>query len=188
MNAQADPQWLNAQQQRVWRDYLRVSRLLPAQLNRELQASSGLSAPEYEVLVNLSEAPGGRLRPFQLGEATQWEQSRLSHQLTRMQRRGLILREDCPKDGRGAFIVLTPAGRSAIESAAPAHAAGVLELVFSRLSDEEVAAFGQVCEKILQAVAETGAPSPCDADPEAGGDARPAVSSPARPGKALAAS
>src|ERR1700722_12254230 len=98
MTTHADPQWLNAQQQRVWRDYLRASRLLPAQLNRQLQGSSGVSAQDYAVLVNLSEAPGGRLRPFQLGEATQWEQSRLSHQLTRMQRRGLILREDCPKD------------------------------------------------------------------------------------------
>lgn len=165
MNAQASPQWLTAQQQRVWRDYLRVSRLLPAQLNRELQASSGLSEPEYEVLVNLSEAPGGRLRHFQLGEATQWEQSRLSHQLTRMQRRGLIAREDCPKDARGAFVVLTAAGRGAIESAAPTHAARVLELVFNRLTDEEVAAFGQVCDKILQALAETAAPSPCSTAP-----------------------
>ena len=89
--------WLTPEQQRVWRDYLQVERLLPAQLGRELD---GLSIPEYEVLVNLSEAPGGRLRPFQLGEATQWEQSRLSHQLTRMQRRGLIVREECPGDAQ----------------------------------------------------------------------------------------
>jgi DNA-binding MarR family transcriptional regulator len=149
--------WLTPEQQRVWRDYLQVERLLPAQLGRELQ---GLSIPEYEVLVHLSEAPDGRLRPFQLGEATQWEQSRLSHQLTRMQRRGLIVREECPGDARGAFIVLTAAGRNAIESAAPAHAAAVLELVFDQLSDEETTVFGQACAKIRQALAERSHPAP----------------------------
>jgi DNA-binding MarR family transcriptional regulator len=152
--------WLTPEQQRVWRDYLQVERLLPAQLGRELP---GLSIPEYEVLVNLSEAPGGRLRPFQLGEATQWEQSRLSHQLTRMQRRGLITREECPGDARGAFIVLTAAGRSAIETAAPTHAAAVLRLVFDQLTEEETAAFGQACAKIRRALEElphSAAPCP----------------------------
>jgi DNA-binding MarR family transcriptional regulator len=156
--------WLTAEQQRVWRDYLRVSELLPAQLNRELQAESGLTSAEYAVLVQLSEADGGRQRPYQLGEALYWEQSRLSHQLTRMERRGLIRRENCPsEDGRGAYVTLTPAGRTAIESAAPAHAAAVLELVFDQLTEEETATFGRVCEKILAAVKPTtrDAPAPC---------------------------
>jgi DNA-binding MarR family transcriptional regulator len=162
MNAQ----WLTPEQQRVWRDYLQVARLLPAQLGRELP---GLSIPEYEVLVHLSEAPGGRLRPFQLAEATHWEQSRLSHQLTRMQRRGLIAREDCDKDARGAFIVLTAAGQSAIEAAAPVHAAGVLHLVFDQLTEEELAAFGQACAKIRNVLEETPHPAqPCpDSCPDA---------------------
>jgi DNA-binding MarR family transcriptional regulator len=145
--------WLTADQQRVWRDYLRVSQMLPARLNRELQAESGLSVAEYGVLVQLSEADGGRQRPFQLGEALQWEQSRLSHQLTRMERRGLIRRENCPsEDGRGAYVTLTEAGRSAIEAAAPAHAAAVHELVFDPLTEEELVTFGQVCRKILAAL------------------------------------
>ncbi|HEX6526962.1 MAG TPA: MarR family transcriptional regulator [Streptosporangiaceae bacterium] len=146
--------WLSPEEQRVWRSYLQVERLLPALLGRDLQASSGLSGPEYEVLVNLSEAPDGRLRPFRLGQAMQWEQSRLSHQLSRMERRGLVAREDCPNDGRGAFVVLTPAGRGAIESAAPAHVAAVRNLVFDRLTEEEVAALGRVCAKIIEAVEE----------------------------------
>jgi DNA-binding MarR family transcriptional regulator len=156
--------WLTAGQQRVWRDYLRLERLLPAQLNRELQAGSGLSLSEYEVLVHLSEANEGRLRPFQLHEAMQWEQSRLSHQLTRMERRGLVHRENCPdEDGRGAYVALTTAGRSAIESAAPAHAATVLELVFGQMTEEQTAAFGQVCEKILAAVEQASPPAPAPA-------------------------
>jgi DNA-binding MarR family transcriptional regulator len=153
--------WLTADQQRVWRDYLRVSQMLPAQLNRELQAESGLSVAEYGVLVRLSEADGGRQRPFQLGEALQWEQSRLSHQLTRMERRGLVGRENCPsEDGRGAYVTLTAAGRNAIESAAPAHAAAVHQLVFDQLTEEELAVFGQICEKILTALDRTSRDTP----------------------------
>jgi DNA-binding MarR family transcriptional regulator len=155
--------WLSGEQQRVWRDYLRVNQLLPAQLTRELQAESGLSVAEYAVLVQLSEADGGRQRPFQLGEALHWEQSRLSHQLTRMERRGLICRENCPsEDGRGAYVTLTAAGQTAIESAAPAHAAAVLELVFDQLTEDELATFGRVCEKILTALDQTATtPPPC---------------------------
>src|SRR6516162_3587128 len=109
--------WLSADEQRAWRTYVRMSSLLPAKLNRQLQRDSGLTLPEYEVLVQLSEAPGRQLRPYQICEALNWEQSRLSHQLSRMQRRGLVTRQECEADGRGAFVVLTPAGANSIESA-----------------------------------------------------------------------
>jgi len=87
--------WLSGDEQRAWRTYLQMSSLLPAALNRQLQRDCGLTLPEYEVLVQLSEAPEYRLRPFQVCEALNWEQSRLSHQLTRMERRGLVLRREC---------------------------------------------------------------------------------------------
>jgi DNA-binding MarR family transcriptional regulator len=146
--------WLNADEQRAWRTYLRMSSLLPAKLNRQLQRDSGLTLPEYEVLVQLSEAPGGRLRPFQICEALNWEQSRLSHQLSRMQRRGLVTREECEADGRGAFVVLTAAGAEAIGSAAPGHVAAVRQLIFDRLSDDQRAAFEHACAAIVDALTE----------------------------------
>jgi DNA-binding MarR family transcriptional regulator len=146
--------WLSADEQRIWRTYVRMSSLLPAHLNRQLQRDSGLTLPEYEVLVQLSEAPGRRLRPFQICEALNWEQSRLSHQLTRMQRRGLVTRQECEADGRGAFVVLTAAGASSIESAAPGHVAAVRQLIFDRLDDAERAVFEQACAKILGALNE----------------------------------
>jgi DNA-binding MarR family transcriptional regulator len=149
--------WLTEDEQRAWRTYVRMSSLLPAQLNRQLQRDSGLTLPEYEVLVQLSEAPEQLLRPFQICDALNWEQSRLSHQLTRMQRRGLVARQECEADGRGAFVVLTPAGASAIDSAAPGHVAAVRRLIFDRLSDDERAAFEQACSAILEAL--TGQPS-----------------------------
>ncbi len=148
--------WLTADEQRAWRTYLRMSSLLPAALNRQLSQDSGLTLPEYEVLVQLSEAPGQVLRPFQICEALNWEQSRLSHQLTRMQRRGLVARQECEADGRGAFVVLTAAGADAIGSAAPGHVAAVRRLMFDRLSEDERAAFEQACAAIVAAL--TGQP------------------------------
>jgi DNA-binding MarR family transcriptional regulator len=151
----ADP-WLTPDEQRAWRAYLQVGTMLAARLNRQLQADCGLSLPEYEVLVRLTEAPDGKLRQFQLGLALDWEQSRLSHLLTRMSRRGFVVRQDCVADRRGAEVVLTAAGRAAIESAAPGHVAAVRRLVFDRMDSEQAAAFGQAFEAILAGLEDSG--------------------------------
>jgi len=90
---------------------------------------------------------------MQLGQELNWEQSRLSHLLTRMERRGFVTREDCPGDGRGALVVLTPAGRAAIQSAAPGHVAAVRRLIFDPLDGGQAAVFGSALEKILAALA-----------------------------------
>jgi DNA-binding MarR family transcriptional regulator len=152
MLARMNGAWLSDDEQRAWRTYLRMSSLLPAALNRQLQQDCGLTLPEYEVLVQLSETPQGRLRPFQICEALNWEQSRLSHQLTRMERRGLIARQECEADGRGAFVELTPAGADAIAAAAPRHVGTVRALVFDRLSGEQRAAFEEACATIVSAL------------------------------------
>jgi len=145
-------EWLTPEQQRTWRTYLQVSTLLPAYLARQLQRDSGLSLPEYEVLVQLSEAPGNRMRPYKLCEALNWEQSRLSHQLSRMEKRGLVAREDCAADGRGAEVILRDEGADSIRSAAPGHVAAVREVIFSRLTDSERVAFERTCATIVSAL------------------------------------
>src|SRR5580698_7182040 len=144
--------WLSADEQRTWRTYLQMSSLLPAALNRQLQQDCGLTLPEYEVLVALSEAAEQRLRPFQVCEALNWEQSRLSHQLTRMERRGLVSRRECEADGRGAFIELAAAGADAIGAAAPRHVAAVRRLIFDQLSDAQRASFDEACAAIVTAL------------------------------------
>lgn len=144
-----DTRWLDDDEQRTWRAFLRLQRQLVAQLNRQLQADSGLSLADYEVLVQLTDTPDGRLRPFELQTELQWEQSRLSHHLTRMQRRGLIDREECADDGRGAFAVLTDAGRHAITAAAPGHVDAVRRLFFDRLTPDQVATLQQVSDQVL---------------------------------------
>ena len=122
--------WLSEAEQHAWRGLLAMTTKLEARLNRELQEAGGLSLADYDVLVPLSEAPQGRLRVFELASDLGWERSRLSHHLGRMQRRNLVTREDCAADRRGAFVVLTDKGRTAIEEAAPAHVETVRRLVF----------------------------------------------------------
>jgi DNA-binding MarR family transcriptional regulator len=142
-------QWLADDEQRAWRGLLQMNSRLDARLNRQLQQTSGLSLADYDVLVLLTEAPDGRLRVFEIVDDLQWEQSRLSHHLARMERRGLVAREDCTTDRRGAFVVLTPAGREAIEKAAPAHVATVRQLVFDGLSKAQIATLESFASGVL---------------------------------------
>ena len=151
--------WLSEAEQHAWRGLLQMTTRLEAELNRGLQAS-GLSLADYDVLVPLSEQPQGRLRVFELASALGWERSRLSHQLARMQRRGLLAREDCITDRRGAFVVLTDEGRAAIEQAAPAHVDAVRRLVFEGLSEEQVASLQRLTDAVLRRL---DAPEPAEA-------------------------
>ena len=142
--------WLSAAEQRAWRAFLGLHRELNARLNRQLQSESGLSLSDYEVLVVLSESDEGRMRPFELCDFLQWEQSRLSHHIRRMESRGLVSREGCTGDGRGAFVVLSECGRKAIEGAAPSHAASVREMLFDAMTPEQVAVLEEVFTRALR--------------------------------------
>jgi DNA-binding MarR family transcriptional regulator len=147
--------WLTDEEQQAWRGLLRMTSQLNARANRQLLQEYRISLADYEVLVALSEAPEGQLRVFEVADALAWEQSRVSHQLARMQRRGLITRAGCATDARGAFAVLTTDGRAAIERAAPAHVEQVRQLVFDELSHEQVSALTEITTRVLDRLAET---------------------------------
>ncbi|MDK8869971.1 MarR family winged helix-turn-helix transcriptional regulator [Corynebacterium macclintockiae] len=136
--ANAAPQWLNSREQQVWRAWLNTHIQINAELAQQLSADTSLSLSDYEVLVHLSESPDNQQRIVALANTMQWSRSRLSHQITRMAKRGLVRRETCDADGRGAFVVLEPAGLEAITNAAPGHVKKVRELIFDHLSDAEV--------------------------------------------------
>ncbi|KUI37025.1 MarR family winged helix-turn-helix transcriptional regulator [Mycobacterium sp. GA-2829] len=138
--------WLSADEQRVWRGYLAMVAELQAAMNRQLQRDCGLSLADYEVLVALSER--GAQRMYELGEALSWEQSRLSHQLRRMRDRGLVSRAGATEDRRGATVALTDAGRTALRTAAPGHAALVRQVLFDGMSADQRAAFGEVIDGV----------------------------------------
>jgi DNA-binding MarR family transcriptional regulator len=141
--------WLPAEAQQLWRRWLRLNALLPGVLHRELQADAGLSLPDFDVLVHLTDSPEGRVRVSDLARGLHWERSRVSHHITRMERRGLVRREECRDDGRGAWVVLTEQGRAVIEQAAPAHVATVRRLVFDALTPQEAQVMAEVIEKVL---------------------------------------
>ncbi len=111
-----------------------------------------MSAADYAVMVPLSEAPNGQLRTKDLGIALGWDRSRTSHQVTRMVKRGLVAREFCEDDARGSTVRLTPAGKAAIEKAAPKHVALVRQLFVDPLSDDELDALGVTLERMLAAI------------------------------------
>ena len=142
--------WLDAGQQRAWRAWLDAHAHLSARLNRELQAGSGLSLSDYDVLVHLTDVPDGRLRSFELGEGLQWEKSRVSRQVARMAERGPGRQGGSPEDGRGAYVTLTRAGRRAIEEAAPAHVELVRRLLFDGLTAAQVRTLETIAGSVVR--------------------------------------
>lgn len=144
--------WLDEREQATWRSYLRMQSRLHAELHRRLQAESGLSLADFDVLVALTDRPDERARVLELATSLDWEKSRLSHHLARMQKRGLIGREECDDDGRGNYVVLTADGRAAIDAAAPGHVETVRELVFDALPADDLAALGRIAEAVLARV------------------------------------
>jgi DNA-binding MarR family transcriptional regulator len=153
MTLMTDPRWLDETQQCAWRKYMSMQAQLNARLNRQLQADSKLSLSDFEVLVQLTDNPSHKVRMFEVAQALQWEKSRLSHHLARMQKRGLVAREECPSDARGAFIVLTPEGRTAIEEAAPQHVDTVRRLFFEGMTEEQISTLATMSEAILKRLA-----------------------------------
>ncbi|MDQ6796509.1 MAG: MarR family transcriptional regulator [Actinomycetota bacterium] len=151
--------WLSRREQRAWRTFLTMQRRLSGRVARELQRETGLSGADYEVLVNLSEAPEGRLRAFQLGMVTGWEKSRLSHHITRMEDRALVRRASCPTDNRGAYVVLTAEGRKAIEAAAPLHVEHVRRWFVDALTADQLDALADISDTILAELGDD--PDPC---------------------------
>lgn len=118
-------------------------------IGRRLQVESGLSGADFEVLVHLTDAEERRVRVTELANAMKWERSRLSHQLSRMEKRGLIDRRECPSDARGAFVVLTEQGLTAIEAAAPAHVEAVREIFFDALTPDQVGTLAGISDSVL---------------------------------------
>ncbi|MCG7206094.1 MarR family winged helix-turn-helix transcriptional regulator [Streptomyces arenae] len=133
---------------RIWRDFIETTEALRAELSARLQREASLSPGDYAVLLALREADGRRLRSSELADRVGWERSRLSHQIGRMERRGLIRREECRADSRGAEVVLTPAGAEAFRNATVPHLRAVHELFVSALTPEQLTAAQQLASAL----------------------------------------
>jgi DNA-binding MarR family transcriptional regulator len=145
----AKTRWLDAREAHLWQSYRDVHRQLVSALEGRLIRNSGLSGAEYALLHPLSASESGVLRTRDLGQLVGWERSRLSHQVSRMEKRGLVVREECASDARGSMVRLTPAGRSAIEAAAPDHVEAVRSYFLDKLSRDEQEVLVKLLDRIL---------------------------------------
>src|SRR4051812_24527093 len=129
---------LSPDQQEAWFAWMRVTLRLTYEMNHQLQDAGDVSLSDYHVLNALADAPSGRLQVTALAARISWERSRLSHQVRRMESRGLLRRETSTEDGRVTEAVLTPAGSAALLDATPVHAELVRRLFFDGLDPERV--------------------------------------------------
>jgi DNA-binding MarR family transcriptional regulator len=141
--------WLTEREERSWRALQFMQMRLEGELARQLAADSGLSYPDYVVLVALTDRDDGRMRLFELADALGWEKSRASHHVGRMVGRGLVKKKKCDSDRRGADVIVTARGRREIEAAAPGHVAAVRRLFVDRLTSAQLDAIGAAAQVVL---------------------------------------
>lgn len=147
--------WLNDGEQRMWRGYLDSTRLLMNALDRQLAADAGISLTDYEVLVQLSEAPQRRMRMNELADATMTTRSGATRAIGRLADAGWVRRVECDEDKRGMYAELTDAGAAKLASAGPGHVAAVRRTVFDLLSPRDVELFGHAYAQIRANLLET---------------------------------
>lgn len=143
-----EPRWLNQEEQQFWRLLIKAKVKLDRALDHTLQQSEGLSSTEFAVLVTLSEAPEHSLRLKDLCCTLDWDRSRASHQITRMQRRGFVEKLKCDGDARGVVVSLCDEGLRRLEQAAPDHVEVVRRIVFDDLDQNDLPAIIRFLEQV----------------------------------------
>ena len=141
---------LDTRELRAWRGLLHVYAQLSKALDAQLVAEHGLPLTSYEVLMYLSDADGGRMRMNELADTVLLSRSGLTRLVDRLEREGYLERCSCAHDARGAFAVLTPAGREKVESARVTHLAGVREHFLSKFSSDELEVLGDAWQRVLR--------------------------------------
>ncbi|WP_369390290.1 MarR family winged helix-turn-helix transcriptional regulator [Streptomyces sp. CG1] len=155
--------WLSPEEQRAWRAYMAATHLLEDAMDRQLQQDAGMPHLFYSVLANLSEAPDRRLRMTDLAEKLKITRSRLTYAVTRLERDGLVRRENCRWDKRSSIAVLTDEGMAVLERTAPGHVAVVRATLFDRLTPEQVGQLEEIFTGVARGLQGEG-------DSEAGAD------------------
>ncbi|HEX2315023.1 MAG TPA: MarR family transcriptional regulator [Thermomonospora sp.] len=132
----------------VWRTLLRAQARISRRVQADLLEGHDLALVSYDVLTQLGEAPGGRLRMNDLADRVLLSRSGLTRLVDRLQRDGLVRRESCASDARGLFAVLTPKGRARLAEATPTYRRAVRECVLGRLGPEELDRFGDLLSRL----------------------------------------
>lgn len=163
---------LEPEEWEFWDTWMRAQRLLTRELERGLQRDCDISKPEFSVLVTLWRAPDSEMRVGELSESLGWDKSRVSHQLTRMEKRGFVKRTRYGADGRRAGIGLTAEGRRTVQSAILVHGGNIRRHFLDSLTPEQASAIRawseQTVDRLKPHRSETAG------DGESGRDAAPA--------------
>jgi DNA-binding MarR family transcriptional regulator len=136
----------------VWRTFHSMRRKLDLALERQLQRDADISAADFGILGALFEAPNRQLRARDLGRRLSWEKSRISHQVSRMEKRGLLERRECETDLRGSWIGLTNDGTRAVLGAMRDHAATLRRYFFDVLDPAELEAFKAISNRVIDVI------------------------------------
>lgn len=144
-----EPASLSAAEWAFWDSWMQAQRLLLREIDRTLQRDFGISKAEFSILVTLQGAPEGRMRVTELADSLDWEKGRVAHQLTRMERRGLLERSESGAVGRRTGIALTETGRDVVERAVHDHGSNIRRLVLDRLSPEQAAAISAWSRQVI---------------------------------------
>jgi DNA-binding MarR family transcriptional regulator len=150
------PKWLTPAQLEAWQALTLMLARLPTALEAQLQRDSQLSYIEYYALAGLSEHPDRTMRMSELAVLTNAELSRLSHLITRLEKKGYVRREPDPDDGRYTNAVLTDAGYDLVVAAAPGHVAAVRALVIDALDDAALKTLQDSAERIITRIDDPG--------------------------------
>lgn len=147
MSGENQPRWLTEEQQVVWRAFLDGMTRIQETLDADLR-SRGLDLAEYEILVRLSESENRSMRMSDLADAARQSRSRLTHTVTRMERKGLVTRAPAPADRRGVMATLTDAGFALLETAAPDHVTAVRAVLVDVVDEADYAALGRAMQAV----------------------------------------
>lgn len=147
-----DTDTLSDSELEVWRAFYVMRRRLDRALDLQLQRASGISASEYEVLFTVNDAPNRQLRGRDIAAGIGWEKSRVSHLVSRMEKRGLVARAECETDARGSWIGLTPDGRRAVLRAIRGHLAAVRRYFFDVLEPEDAEHLLRLSGRVVDAI------------------------------------
>lgn len=159
-----DTPWLTSEEMRAWRSLVAATSRLMSTLDLELQSECGLALADYEVLVHLSESPEHRARMSELADALHLSPSGLTRRVDRLARDGLVARERCPSDRRGAFAVLTPLGVERLAGAAPSHLRHVREHFVDRVEPGRLATLADTLALVAGACPRRGRPGAAPAE------------------------
>jgi DNA-binding MarR family transcriptional regulator len=150
---------LDERELRAWRGMIRVHAALTKALDADLESVHGLPLSSYEVLMYLNDAEDGRMRMRDLAASVILSRSGLTRLVDRLEREGLIRRESCPSDARGAYAVLTPAGVSKLAVARDTHLAGVRSLFLAHFSADELELLAGAWERVLPGAVAVAGPA-----------------------------